>query len=164
MPIRIKPRIRQKFYLDKSDKIANDGKEVSEKERTFIDVRQAAQGENEERNELFAEFQRQYMSNGDVYVRSRLSFDDIRRKECFLTICASNIQAEDGNPLWLFSNGRFRSEEEFKAGWAILEPYIVEEIHENVLKANPHWSQAGVEIDEDGNEKDTPSGEASSQT
>lgn len=140
MPIKILSDQVQEFILIKSDKeFDNEG------EPTTISVRQATQGDFEIRNNLFANFKRRYEGNA-ITVEQTLSFDDIRRKEVFLTLTACNIIDDSGGkekPLFVFSNGRLTDEAKFRRAWAKLHPIVAEEISQCVLKMNPLWSGEG---------------------
>jgi hypothetical protein len=136
MPIRLSTPLRREFHLVKSDKTLDvqDG-------ATMITVRQATQGAHELRNDLWSEFKREY-DGQTIKVVQRISFDDIRRREVFLTLAGSNILDENGkDPLFTFTNGQLTDERLFNAAWGKLPPVIAEEIHEYVLEMNPLWSE-----------------------
>ena len=150
MPIKILANNTKEFPLKKSDKeFKNEG------DATTVTIRQATQGDFEIRNDLFAEFKREYDGSA-IRVIQRISFDDIRRKEVFLTLCACNILdypevaegekqiADDKLPsLFKFKDGRLTNERDFLVAWAKLHPTIANEIHECVLEMNPLWKPEG---------------------
>jgi len=136
MPVRLLPATKSTYRLEKSDV------EYKTDTPTIIEVRLATQGAVEARNELFAEFKREY-EGSKVTVSQRLSFDDVRRKEVFLTLAACNIEAEDGKPLFTFSNERLDDEGKFKNAWNQLPPMVASEIHEKVLESNVVWKNLG---------------------
>jgi len=136
MPVRLLPATKSTYRLEKSDV------EYKTDTPTIIEVRLATQGAVEARNELFAEFKREY-EGSKVTVSQRLSFDDIRRKEVFLTLAACNIETEDGKPLFAFSNERLDDEGKFKNAWNQLPPMVASEIHEKVLESNVVWKNLG---------------------
>jgi hypothetical protein len=105
---------------------------------TMITIRQAATGENEERNNLFSRFQREYTPD-TVKVTQDISFDAVRRKEVFLTLAACNIMDVDGRPLFVFKDGRLQDEKLFTKAWSKLPPLYAEAIHEKVLEVNVMW-------------------------
>jgi len=136
MPVRLLPATKSTYRLEKSDV------EYKTDTPTIIEVRLATQGAVEARNELFAEFKREY-EGSKVTVSQRLSFDDVRRKEVFLTLAACNIETEDGKPLFVFSNERLDDEGKFKNAWNQLPPMVASEIHEKVLESNVVWKNLG---------------------
>jgi hypothetical protein len=133
MPIKLKTPITKEFHLTKSDDdLGNtDG-------ATMITVRQATQGDFERVNDLNSEFKREY---DGITIRAvqRISFDDIRRKQIYLTLGACNITDENDKPLFEFVGGKVRDEADFKIAWYKLPPVVADEIHERVLEMNPLW-------------------------
>ena len=134
MPILLRAPIKKQFHLEKSDAElgVTDG-------ATMVTIRQATQGDYELRNDLTSEFKREY-DGVLIRVVQRISFDDIKRREVFLTLCACNIISEGKKPLFRFDNGKLRDEVEFRDAWYKLEPIIADEIHEKVLEMNPLWN------------------------
>jgi hypothetical protein len=139
MPIQLGSPIKKEFHLDKSDA------ELSIKDgASMVTVCQATQGGHELRNDLFSEFKREY-DGATIRVVQRISFDDIRRREVFLTLCACNIMDESGKkPLFTFLNGHLSDEVVFRSAWNKLPPIIANEIHEKVLEMNPLWNENAV--------------------
>lgn len=150
MPLTVSKPVKKEFHLAKTDERfgITDG-------ATMITVRQAAQGDHELRNDLTAEFKREY-DGTTIRVVQRISFDDIRRREVFLTLCACNIMAPGGKkPLFHFENGRLQDEVAFRSAWSQLDPYVADEIHEKVLEVNELWNDGTVvplkpQVDEEG--------------
>jgi hypothetical protein len=141
MALRITAPTKKEFILERTDAAI-----PTEGGPTTITVRQATQGDNELRNELFAKFQREYNNEGGVKVTQDISFDAIRRREVYLTLCSTNIAAEDGSALFKFnSNGRLTDEVAFRRAWSLLESITADEIHEKVLEMNPNWRSDGGE-------------------
>jgi hypothetical protein len=141
MPLKVMSNNKKEFVLKKSDnEFSNKG------EPTKVTIRQATQGDFEIRNDLFAEFKREYDGTA-IRVIQRISFDDIRRKEVFLTLCECNIlDDQDGDEpkeLFSFKDGRLTNEREFLSAWSKLHPSIANEIHEYVLEQNPLWKPEG---------------------
>ena len=137
MPLQMKSPLVKESHLEKSDAElgVTDG-------ATMVTIRQATQGGHELRNDLFAEFKREYDGNS-IRVVQRISFDDIRRREVFLTLSACNIMDENGkNPLFTFENGLLKNEAVFSKAWGKLPPIVANEIHEKVLEMNPLWNEA----------------------
>ena len=136
MPIKLKSPLKKEFHLEKSDKEleTDDG-------ATMVTIRQATQGGFEFRNTLMDELRREY--NGTtITVVQRISFDDIRRREVFLTLCGSNILDKNGKPLFEFVSEQLISEDKFLKAWGSLPPVIAQEIHEKVLEMNPLWDES----------------------
>jgi hypothetical protein len=136
MPIRLAPPTVSTLRLAKSDI------KYEATDPTMVDIRLATQHDVEARNELFAEYKREY-EGSKVTVSQRLSYDDVRRKEVFLVLAACNIETLEGKPLFQFENGRLQDEKTFKKAWDLLPPSIVEELYELVLQINPVWDMRG---------------------
>jgi hypothetical protein len=136
MPLKLSPAIKKTYRLEKSDE------EFKSETPTMIEVHIASQGQVETRNELWSEFKREYEGT-KVTVSQRLSFDDVRRKEVFLTLAACNIETEDGKPLFVFVKEHLADEAAFKKAWDQLPPSVANEIHEKVLESNVIWQKVG---------------------
>jgi hypothetical protein len=133
MPIQLSAPKKKEFTLADSDiELKNEG------EATKIVVRQATQGDIEMRNTLFADFTREY-DGRMVKVTQRISYDDIRRLEVFLTLCSCNIVNSKGDPLFVFKDERLTNQAEFNRAWANLPPVVAIEIGNKVLEMNPLW-------------------------
>jgi hypothetical protein len=136
MPIQLATPKKKEFVLEKSDEaLGNTGDAV---EPTKIVVRQATQGDVELRNALFADFTREY-DGRIVKVVQRISYDDIRRLEVFLTLCSCNLLNAKGDSLFTFVNDRLVDQNAFNRAWASLDPVLAIEIGEKVLEMNPLW-------------------------
>ncbi len=137
MPITITPPIEKSFPLTKSDeKFGESG--------TTVMIKQVNQGKQERRNDLFAEFKRTFNLDGTTTVTQRISFDDIKRLEVFLTMSSCNIvDGDTKKSLFTFENGELKDEVAFRFAWAKLPPIVADEIHEKVLEQNPMWSPEG---------------------
>lgn len=146
MPYRFKLPVNKDYHLEETDEklgITKDNGGL-----TMIQVRECTQGDNERRNELFAEFKRTLETDGTVVITQRISFDDIRRLEVYLALAGANLEdeaaeGEEAKPLFKFKNGKLDGEEAFKKSWSKLPPFIADEIHKKVLDANPMWSANG---------------------
>ena len=137
MPFQLSAPKKKEFQLEKSDEaLGNTGKESVP---TTVLIRQATQGDVELRNALFADFTREY-DGRMVKVTQRISYDDIRRLEVFLTLCACNIINAKGDPLFVFNNERVADRVAFDRAWATLPPVVAIELGEKVLEMNPLWS------------------------
>jgi hypothetical protein len=133
MSLKIASPIVKTITLDKADALYNN-----KGEPTAVTVRQAQQGENEERNVLFSRFQREYIGGG-VKVTQDIDFDAVRRREVYLTMTGCNITGEDDKPLFAFKDGKLADEETFKKAWAKLPPEYADAIHDAILEVNPQW-------------------------
>lgn len=134
MSLKVVPSVKKLFVLERSDKeLGNEG------EPTTIEVKTASQGAVETRNRVFQAYQRVLDVDGNITVNQNFTYDDVRRKQVFLTLTACNIQNSNGDPLFHFENGVLKSEDEFIKAWNLLDPIVAEEIHEKVLEQNPIW-------------------------
>ena len=134
--LKIQPAIKKSYRLEKSDE------EFKSDSPTMIDVYTATQGAVEARNELWSEYIRE-VEGAKTIIHQRLSFDDVRRKEVYLTLAACNIEGEDGKPLFTFVKEHLTDEQAFKKAWDQLYPSIANEIHEKVLESNVIWQKVG---------------------
>jgi hypothetical protein len=140
MPFQIKPSVCKQFPLSELDE---EGAEPGSG-TTFVVFRQAAQGEEKQRGQLFADFRREYVEAGGVVIQQHLSFDEISEQEVFLTMAECNILDTDGTALFHFNeNKRLVSLVDFQKSWAKLPPHVAKLIHQKVLEMNPQWSEAG---------------------
>ena len=137
MPLNIEPPIEKEFVLERSDKeLGNTG------EPTTILVRQAREGENIRRMELWARFERRMnMATDDISIAQEVSPAIVRRKEVFLTLKGCSITME-GKPLFKFP----LKESEFNSAWDKLPSVIADEIHEKVLEVNIDWAASGEAV------------------
>ena len=143
MPIQLAAPKKKEFVLEKSDEaLGNTGEG---RIPTTITVRQAVQGDVELRNALFNDFTREF-DGRVIKVSQKISFDDIRRLEIFLTLCACNITNSQGEPLFKFVNERLTDNSVFNKAWASLDPVIAIEIGEKVLEMNPLWMPETGEV------------------
>lgn len=143
MPLKLVSPLIKDYPLEKTDKKYA----VPKKEATIVAIRQARQGDFERRNDLYSEYKRTY-EDGKMIVSQRISFDDVRRMEVFLTLAACNIiddetDPDNPTPLFEFTNGRLTDENKFRKAWDRLFPDVAEEISEKVLEMNPLWSASG---------------------
>lgn len=136
MPLKITPPIQSSHILAKTDAHFGSTKGGS----TSIMVRQASTGDVERRDDLFAEFKKTLGKNGDLTLVQRLSWNEIRRVQVFLTLAACNIIDETGEPLFVFDNNRLPNEVIFNRQWSKLDPIVSAEIAELVVKTNPMWT------------------------
>jgi hypothetical protein len=135
MPLKLIAPVKKEFVLEKTDKLYD-----VKGEPTKVTIRQATQGEHAARNDLFSMITRHY-DGDEVSVSQRISFDDLHKREVFLTLCACNIVDEDGKPLFTFEDDRCTSEKDFENGWYLLSPAVANEIHAKVLEVNIDWKK-----------------------
>lgn len=134
MPIKLEPPLEKEFILKKSDKeMKNKG------EPTTITIRQAREGQNVTRNQLFERIVRKEDYDGTIAIQQDISPAVVRRKEIYLTLIACNLLGLDGEPLFTFP----MDEKKFNDAYSLLPPIIVEEIHEKVLEVNITWAIEG---------------------
>jgi hypothetical protein len=139
MPISIKPPLIQSFVLEECDKLfENTGAP------TTIKVRQASQGEEEERNSLFALTEKRFKADGDVSYHTHVSIDDVWREEVWLTMADCNITNDlTGDQLFTFNGNRLSSKEAFLKAWRQLDVRMAQEIIKKVHEANIQWGPQG---------------------
>lgn len=137
MPLQLKPPVIEVFSLEKSDKLFDNMGEP-----TIVKVRQATNGEEEQRDKLLSLVEKRYEESSIVFVSS-LGYSELHREEVFLTLAECNIEKEDGTPLFEFKNQRLHDKPKFLAAWARLHPEIAAEIIEKVHEVNQQWGPQG---------------------
>lgn len=143
MPLKLTAPIYTTSELTKSDE--KYGKS-EDKDPTWVTVKQASQGEHEQRQALFATLEQKWsqLDPDEVSLVQTVSMEEVKKLEVYLTLCESNFLDEadkplfptrqkDGNPQLAMPKAQF-----VKA-WARLLPDVAREIHEIVLEANPLW-------------------------
>jgi len=136
MPITLKSPLKTEYQLIKSDEELGSGDGA-----TTVTIRQATQGAYELVNKLTETVERQY-DGATVKMLQKISFDDIHRKQIYLTLCGCNIMDETGQtPLFKFKDEGLVNENEFTKAWGKLPPVIANEILEKVWEMNPLWSE-----------------------
>jgi len=121
---------------------------------TFVTIRQAMQGQQEERARLFDEITRviRDQNYGQVdEIKQRISMEELKRVEVRLTLVDCNILDRDGQtPLFTFVDDGVAkrlsmTETRFNEQWGKLPPEVAQEISEMTLKCNPSWSRKNPE-------------------
>lgn len=146
MPLKLITPIYKTFTLVRTDeKYGTDG------ESTTVTVKQASQMEHETRQQLFAPLERRYNNKEPEllsYVQT-ISMEELKRLECWLTICECNIQDEEGKAMFPSRKSKVGSHPElamtrgqFNEAWGKLPPDVCNEIHEKVLEVNLIWGGA----------------------
>jgi ketosteroid isomerase-like protein len=138
MPIKLAEPLTKDFDLIKSD---TRFKNLTG-EPTRITLRQATQGDVASRNEILANYTRNF--DGDrVTISQNVAFDDVKKRSVFLVLVDCNIKDLDDTMLFKFRNGRPTSISEFEVSWAKLPPIVADEMYEKVLEMNPIWTDQG---------------------
>ena len=146
MPLKLSAPLYETFRLERSDEKYGDGGEP-----TTVRIKQAAQHEHEQRQQLFSILRREYENkNPDtVTLVQVLSLEELKRLEVKLTLVECNIQDENGKELFKFTKSdRPRidmTDTQFANAWGTLPPDVANEIHEKVLEVNVQWSGMGEE-------------------
>jgi len=147
MPLKLVAPINKEFTLNKTDEyygVTGDPSKVT--------IRQATQGDNEKRTNLFAEVTR-VIEGTKIKTSSRWSYEQLRRLEVYLTLVGCNITDDQDKPIFNFrslQNGNQvldMSESHFTEKWNSLPPLVAEEIHEKVLEVNISWDGTAGEVD-----------------
>jgi hypothetical protein len=121
---------------------------------TTVTVRQAREGENIERGEMFAKTNRIYDDAliGEVKLQTEYNQRKLRRKEAYLTLASlSGIYTEDdkGKKTEWFISGETdngpsikaaMSETSFNNRWNMLPTAVVNEIGKLIHQVNPDWN------------------------
>ncbi len=138
MPIHLSVPLEKEYILERTDSAYGD----PDGEPTRITVRQATQGEHEQRAQLFSQIVREMARNDAqdlVRLIQRFSFEELKRIEVQLALKACNIVGPDGKLLFSFdAKGRI-TPQKFKEAWDQLPPLVALEIHEKVLDLNVDW-------------------------
>lgn len=135
MAIKLSPPIEEEFTLEKSDREMGN-----EDDPTIVRIKQASEGDNLRRMQLWKRFERKMdLSDSSWSVLQDVSPAEVKRKEIYLTMTACNIQKPDGDPLFTFP----MDEKAFNDAYALLPPMIADEIYEKVLAVNITWAFEG---------------------
>ena len=139
MAIKIIAPERETFELTESDKKYND----SGSEATTVTIIQATVRQNAERSRLFQEYIKEVHPEGEDRMIFKLPIYDLVLKEIYLTLVDSNL--EDGERS-LFSFKQTLQGSILNMDWkqfytaaGKLTDDVLNEIHDKVLKVNPHW-------------------------
>ncbi len=115
----------------------------------LVVVRQATEGENIDRNEMFAKTRRVYNDgNTEVVLEQDYNIRKLRRKEAYLTLASATGFLDDKGTEMFRSDDkgdgpRVRAamqEGAFNAAWNKLPAPVVEEIIAQVYVTNPEWN------------------------
>jgi hypothetical protein len=148
MPIKATGPVVKDYELVRSDQeFGNDGIPTS------VAIRQATALDIERRAELTARVRATHGPDGTYATERDWNYPRIQRLEVYLTLADSNIEDEDGKPLFKFKKGKTgipelaMSEAEFNDAWKKLPWIVCEEMHECAIRTNPQW---GYVVDEEG--------------
>lgn len=119
-----------------------------------IGVRQATEGDNIERNQLFAKTRRVYNDGvEDLTIETDYNVRSLRRKEAYLTLgSVTGIWLNDEETIPAFrsklvdggmSVRASMNEGEFNKMWNGLPPHVARAISDKVMEANPDWTTTG---------------------
>lgn len=112
---------------------------------TFVEVRQANFAEEMERSKLLTTGKMSWREGGqEVTQHQEVSVAQIRAKDIYLTYVDSNIQGEDGKPLFKDS----MREAKFMKVLGLLPAELILEWHDFVIQVNPDWAPGGKSEEE----------------
>lgn len=119
-------------------------------------VRQAREGENIERNQLFSKTRYVQTNALETAAEQEINPSLLRRKEAYLTLGRVSglvVVDDNGNETELFKSRESSdegpsvraamTETEFNRAWNRLPPEMAREIVDFVYKVNPDWDPAG---------------------
>lgn len=147
MPLKLLAPIYETFILEETD----EKYKVEEGFATTVTIKQAAQFEHEMRQDLFSVLERKYkeLTPDEITLVQRISMEELKRLETYLTLVECNIQDEKGNELFPSKKAKGKQpvlamkRGQFEQAWGSLPPDVAREIHAQVLKVNKLW--AGLE-------------------
>lgn len=142
MPIKLVAPLIKTFELSETDaKYGTDGSP------TIVTIRQATQLQNEQRQQMFAEFNRVFnlQKENEVEFKESRNFLTLAKNEVFLTMVDCNILDEDGNTLFKFKRNGTNSildmdTNEFSKAYGKLPGDVAQEIHSKVREVNLSWA------------------------
>jgi hypothetical protein len=148
MPLKLTAPIYKIFTLDDADE-----KYGNMEDPTTVTVKQASQGEHEQRQSLFATLEQRWnqLEPDEVSLVQKISMEEVKKLEVFLSLCESNFENEDGEPLFPSKNDKFgnpvlaMNKQQFIKAWDKLLPDVAREIHQKVLEVNPIWQRQSGE-------------------
>jgi hypothetical protein len=106
-----------------------------ESERTWVKIRQATEGENEQRADLTKT--REVVWGDAVTQRFQDNEREIMRNEVYFTLQeAGNLTFDDGSPIF---PGKMTNFDEFTQRWWKLDSTTATAIHKAVLSINRDW-------------------------
>ncbi len=151
MPLKLTSPIFKTFALDKTD----DKYKVEDDASTTVTIKQATQNEHERRQDLFSVLERKYkeLVPDEITLVQRISFEELKRLETYLTMVECNIKGQDGKDLFPSKKAKGKDpvlamkRGQFDEAWGALPPDVAREIHAKVLEVNLMW--AGLEGEED---------------
>lgn len=143
MPLKLIAPVYKTFTLERADETYG-----VKGEETSVMIKQAAQHEHEQRQDLFSTLERKFkdLDPDEISIVSRFSMEELKRQEVWLTLVGCNITDEKGKSL--FPTKKIKGghpalamrKHEFSQAWGQLPPDVATEIHEKVLEVNLMWS------------------------
>ncbi len=114
-----------------------------------VTIRQAREGENIERNEMFARTTRIYNDDqiGEIKLQQEYNQRKLRRKEAYLTLGRfTGVEDENAKELFSFAETKdgpsikvAMDESQFNSAWGKLPPEAAAEVSRLVYQVNPTW-------------------------
>jgi hypothetical protein len=143
MPLELVAPLYKEFVLEKTDE-----KYGVEGEGTSVLIKQAAQREHEQRQDLFSTLERKFkqLAPDEVSLVSRFSLEELKRQEVWLTMVECNIKDEKGKALFPSRKEKgghsvlAMTKQQFYDAWGKLPPDVANEIHDKVLEVNILWT------------------------
>lgn len=149
MPYKASVPVAETYPLPLTDK--KYGCDGPGDEPTTVSIREATQGEHRARLTLFEKLKRVYNAKnelGDIVFEQTLNDAQLIETEIWLTLAGTNICKEDGAPVFKFKTAGGKSvvdmtSAEFTVAIATIDPTVVAEMHDQVMKKNPSWAASG---------------------
>lgn len=143
MPAVNKKPVTQLFTLVKTDEAY--GNEQAETDPTTCVIRQASNGDNEKRSQMWDIVNHKFSLEDGNMVMQTIDYGKLRRLEVFLTLADCNFLANDGKPMFRFKDGRLdMTQDEFDRAWgSVTDKTFCDEVHEKVIEVNTTWNTTG---------------------
>lgn len=142
MAIKAAPVTSPKLYLgDLLPAVKElEGEDCQEKDRAWVVVRQATEGDNRRISDLSAETRFVYREETAEQV-TNVNQAEVRAMQIYLTLVdAGNIVGDDDKPLFKFNNSRLAmSQSEFQKAYETLHPDATWAMLLAVREINPLW-------------------------
>ena len=142
MPLKLTAPTYETFPLEKSDRLHG----IADDDPTTVTIKQAAQGEHEQRQALFARLEQKWnqLTPEEVSLVQNLSWEEVKKLEVYLTLVECNYLDMEDKPLFPTKKGKdgpelMMTKTQFQKAWAKVLPDVAVEIHEKVLELNPIW-------------------------
>jgi hypothetical protein len=144
MPLQLISPIYKTFILEDTDVKYK----VEDGENTTVTIKQAAQFEHEQRQDLFSVLERKYkeLTPDEITLVQRISMEELKRLETYLTLVECNIKDVEGKELFPSKKAKGKEpvlamrRDAFEHAWGSLPPDVCIEIHGKVLEVNKLWA------------------------